>query len=406
MDATAPEISWLEERTSRWDDLVAIGQLRTDRVTPELAMKTVAFSSPVRVLAETASCLPLHLYRKDENGEGVRAKDHPLYKVLAVRPNSWQTRGEWVEQIMYHCAYYGASYQLKKRGARGFVEELWPLEPKGMRVEQDPKTKAIVYVHTDEMGTTTRYTENQIMRIAAPCINGIQSKSLVELGADAISLARSLEQHASSFFQNNARPGLVLTTDQQLDAETRRRLREGWDDRHGGASNAGKTAVLSNGLKPETISATNQESQLSELWTQALLACCRVTRVSPIFVQELGRATWGNYGSEMVSFEKFTMAPWLRRIEGAIARDLLADDEDLYAEFMTEGLLKGDILTRYQAYQIGVSGGWLFPEEIRKKDNLGPMPEGAEPPEPKAETPPANEPPPEDDNEEPDDVTD
>jgi hypothetical protein len=123
---------------------------------------------------------------------------------------------------------------------------------------------------------------------------------------------------------------------------------------------------------------------------QALLAVCRIWKMPPHMVQELGRATWGNLASEMVSFEKFTIQPWLRRIEGAIERDIIGDDDDLYAEFLVEGLLRSDITTRYQAYEIAVRNGWMRPEEVRQKENLGPMPEGVEPQGPAA---PAAEPP-------------
>jgi HK97 family phage portal protein len=122
----------------------------------------------------------------------------------------------------------------------------------------------------------------------------------------------------------------------------------------------------------------------------------------PHMVQELGRATWGNLASEMVSFEKFTIQPWLRRIEGAIERDIIGDDDDLYAEFLVEGLLRSDITTRYQAYEIAVRNGWMRPEEVRQKENLGPMPEGEEPEAPPspAAAPPAPEPGDESDDEE------
>jgi phage portal protein BeeE len=81
----------------------------------------------------------------------------------------------------------------------------------------------------------------------------------------------------------------------------------------------------------------------------------------------------------MVSFEKFTIAPWLRRIEGAIERDVLPEDGELYAEFLVEGLLRSDITTRYQAYEIAIRNKWLTPEEVRQKESLGPLPPGAEP---------------------------
>lgn len=45
----------------------------------------------------------------------------------------------------------------------------------------------------------------------------------------------------------------------------------------------------------------------------------------------------------------------------------------MYAEFLVEGLLRGDITTRYQAYEIAIRNGWMKPEEVRQKENLGPM---------------------------------
>ena len=53
---------------------------------------------------------------------------------------------------------------------------------------------------------------------------------------------------------------------------------------------------------------------------------------------------------------------------------MLPDDGSLYAEFLVEGLLRGDITTRYQAYEIAIRNKWMSPDEVRQKENLGPMP--------------------------------
>jgi len=196
----------------------------------------------------------------------------------------------------------------------------------------------------------------------------------IELGKDAIMLARSLEQHAARFFANNAMPGLVLHTDQALPREIREQLREQWDSRHSGAQRAGRTAVLSNGLKVETIGSSLEANQFAELRTQSILDVCRVFRMPPHLVQELGRATWGNIESEQISFVSGTIVPWLRRIEGSIERDLLTNPDELFAEFLVEGLLRGDTITRYQAYEIGLRNGWLTVGEVRRRENLNPLP--------------------------------
>jgi hypothetical protein len=40
-----------------------------------------------------------------------------------------------------------------------------------------------------------------------------------------------------------------------------------------------------------------------------------------------------------------------------------------------EGLLRGDITSRYAAYEVAIRNRWMTPEEVRMKENLGPMPE-------------------------------
>ena len=372
-ETAAPEIKWLETRLSRWDDLVAMAGSSGERVTPELAMKTGVWMACSRIVAETVASLPLHLYRRlpDDNQE--RAVDHPLYRLLNKRPNSWQTRYEFIEQALLHLGFWGNAYQLKVRGERGFIEELHPLDPAGMDRRTSPDEPYRYRV--PGTGQQVIYRPDQIMHMRWLSFDGINGDVPIELGKDAISLARSLEQYAATFYKNNAQPGIILHTDQALPREVREQLRDQWNNRHSGPGRAGQTAILSNGLKADTISATNQESQLAELWLQALLAVCRVWRMPPHMVQELGRATWGNLSSEMVSFEQFTIAPWLRRIEGAIERDILVDEDELYAEFLVEGLLRSDITTRFQAYEVAIRNGWMMPEEVRRKENLGPMPE-------------------------------
>jgi HK97 family phage portal protein len=394
--ATQPKINWLEERFSRWDELAEFASDRGERVTPELAMKTSAYMACARVVAETVASMPLHIYRRTSDTENERARNLPLYNVLARRPNRWQTRYEWVEQMCLHLGFYGSAYNLKVPGEFGSVSELHPLHPAGMKVEQ-ADDKSLTYLYRDpKNGRQVVYRDDQIMHVRWLSFDGVNGAVPVEIGKDAIGLARSLEQYASTFYRNNAQPGVLLHTDQALPREVREQLREQWESVHRGPSKAGRTAILSNGLKADTISATNQESQLAELWMQALLAVCRLWRMPPHMVQELGRATWGNLASEMVSFEKFTIAPWLRRIEGAIERDVLpAVGPEYYAEFLVEGLLRSDITTRYQAYEIALRNRWMTVDEVRQKENLGPLPpsEVQPQPQPVAETPPSQEPP-------------
>ncbi|MCP5415244.1 MAG: phage portal protein, partial [Chromatiaceae bacterium] len=67
------------------------------------------------------------------------------------------------------------------------------------------------------------------------------------------------------------------------------------------------------------------------------------------------------------------LRPWLVRIEQAMNAALLSEDgkRSHLIEHNAEGLLRGDIKTRYEAYRIGREWGWLSPNEIRSLENLG-----------------------------------
>jgi hypothetical protein len=48
----------------------------------------------------------------------------------------------------------------------------------------------------------------------------------------------------------------------------------------------------------------------------------------------------------------------------------------LFAEHLTAALLRGDLGSRYNAYSIGRTGGWLSVNDIRDMENMNPVADG------------------------------
>ena len=48
----------------------------------------------------------------------------------------------------------------------------------------------------------------------------------------------------------------------------------------------------------------------------------------------------------------------------------------MFCEILVDGLLRGDITSRYAAYNIGRNAGFLSPDDIREKENMNPLPDG------------------------------
>lgn len=92
-------------------------------------------------------------------------------------------------------------------------------------------------------------------------------------------------------------------------------------------------------------------------------------------IGELERATNNNIEHQGLQFVIYTLLAWIKRIEGAMMRDLLlpAERKNLYIEFNVSGLLRADQKSRYEAYALGRQWGWLSVNDIRRLENLPPV---------------------------------
>jgi HK97 family phage portal protein len=342
------------------------------RVDSVSALQSTVVLACVRVLAESIASLPLHVYRRREDGGKVVAREHPLYRILHTTPNSWQTSFEWREQQMLHLGTYGQAFCEIVRDSRDIVSELVTLHPSRMRVER-LETGALRYLYQEETGGLTTYGQDQIMHIRWLSDDGVNGIVPVELARDAIGLARACEIHGASFFGNGARPGVVLATDNVLSAEAAESLRNNWERVHRGPDRAAKTAVLQGGLKPMEIGSSNQESQFLETRRFQIEEICRLYRVPPHLVGDLTRSSFSNIEQQSIDFVQHTLVPWLRRFETAFIRDLMFDTEEYFIEFDTRGLLRGDAAARGSYYSTLYNLGVASINEIRSWENLDPV---------------------------------
>jgi len=370
------KIMWLPGRESRhfgWDDGFAPHRNAAGvRVDANTALRSTVVLACARVLAEGVASLPLHLYRRAEDGSKAVAREHPLYRILHMAPNPWQTSFEFREQAMLHLCLHGNSYSEIRAGTSGAVSELWPLHPSRMKVERIENGR-LRYKYREQSGSETVYTQDQIMHIRWLSDDGVNGMIPVELATDAIGLARACEIHGASFFGNGARPGVVLKTDNEMAAEAAERLRDNWERMHRGVNQSHRTAVLTGGLTPVELGGNNQEAQFLEARRFQVEECCRLYRVPPHMVGDLTRSSFSNIEQQSIDFVQHTLLPWLRRFESAITRDLIVDDLTYFAEFDTRGLLRGDAASRSSYYQTLWNLGVASINEIRGWENMNPI---------------------------------
>ena len=100
---------------------------------------------------------------------------------------------------------------------------------------------------------------------------------------------------------------------------------------------------------------------------------CRWFGVAPVMIGRMEKSTaWGS-GLEQMNlwFLTYTLQPWLVRIEQVLNTTLFPDDE-YFCEFKLDGLLRGDVASRYQAYSLAIQNRIMNPNEVRALENLNP----------------------------------
>jgi HK97 family phage portal protein len=153
-----------------------------------------------------------------------------------------------------------------------------------------------------------------------------------------------------------------------------KRLQESWDASHQGLSNAHRVKILEEGMDVTTVGVPPEEAQFLETRKFQVNEIARWFRIPPHMVGDLEHASFSNIEEQGLEFVIYTLMPWLVRHEQAISRDLLTESErqTFFVKYLVNGLLRGNILTRYQAYGAGIQGGFLSPNEVRIFEDMNP----------------------------------
>jgi HK97 family phage portal protein len=187
-------------------------------------------------------------------------------------------------------------------------------------------------------------------------------------------LTAAAEYYGTRFFDNDATPGGVIEVPANLpDSEVERMARK-WKNKHQGLDRTGEPGFLFGGSKWQSVTLQNDHAQFLETRQFQTTEIARIFRVPPHKIADLARATFSNIEHQNIEAVTDCIRPWCVRIEVA-ASPLMPGDA--YLRFNLNGLLRGDTLSRYASYNMGINAGWLKPDEPRAWEDLDPMPDGA-----------------------------
>lgn len=349
-------------------------------VNERSAMQMTAVYSCVRILSEAIAGLPLHLYMYTEDGNKVKAVEHPLYRLLHDEPNPEMSSFVFRETLMTHLLLWGNAYAQIIRNGKGEVIGLYPLMPNKMTVDRDTSGKLYYsYQRSNEEAIQSKDSKvilkpSDVLHIPGLGFDGLVGYSPIAMAKNAIGMAIACEEYGAKFFSNGAAPGGVLEHPGTI--KDPQRIRDSWQSTFGGSGNANKIAVLEEGMKFTPIGIAPEQAQFLETRKFQIDEIARIFRVPPHMVGDLDKSSFSNIEQQSLEFVKYTLDPWVVRWEQSIARSLLTPEEKktYFAKFNLDGLLRGDYQSRMQGYAIGRQNGWMSANDIRELENLDRIP--------------------------------
>lgn len=360
-----------------------------EMVTPASSMRATAVYRSVDLISRLVAQLPLGMYQSTAGGARERAPDHPLDEVLRRRPNDVQTSFDWRSMMQAHLCLRGNAFSEIVWSGRGTVEKLLPLDPDRVRVVvigrdrlrydiMGGSSAAGFGVTQETVQPSRRLSQDQVLHLRGLSLDGWMGLSPIMACRLAVGMSLAGERYGAEFFGNNAQPSGLLSTPQTLNETTVKEIKEAWSKSVGRGGRRQGTAVLGGGTEFKAIGMSNEDAQFLETRGFQVAEIARIFGVPPHLLFHLEKVTsWGTGIEEQtIAFLVYTLQAWLVQWSQAISRDLITEPDRYYAAFSEQALLRATAEKRAQFYKDMFAVGGLSPDDIRRFEDLPPIPDG------------------------------
>ena len=343
--------------------------LSASAVTPTTAQGVSAVYACVQAISETVASLPLILFQRSGDDRS-RATAHQLYRVLHDQFNPELTALEGREYLQACVLLRGNAYARIEWDMAGQVIALWPVNPDSMQVRRTPT--GLIYEYSKD-GTLHRLLAHEVLHLRHRLgDDGILGVSPIAAARGVVELAQAEADHGVNTFRNGAKLLGVLKFPGKLKPEQSKAIASSWSSQHGGGANAGRTAILEEGVDFQPVSMTLEDSEWIAARQFSVEEVARLFRVPPTVIGDLRHGNYSNSVEMARQFVTQTLRRHLVMWEQAIAAKLLTDAgrRAYFAQHAVEGLLRGDSANRAAFYSAGIAAGWMLPSEARRLEDM------------------------------------
>jgi len=343
-------------------------------VNSKTALKHTTVYTCNQAIADPLAAVTLSIMERDRYDKK-KAYTHPLFQLLRNSPNPYNTSFEWRQMIVTDVNMRGNHYSQIVRNGLGQIVGLYPLIADNMEVKLRTNGK-LAYIYKTTEGKQVALKQEEVLHIKGlPDQSGLVGLNPIEYNRNAIKLSRTTEQFGINFFENGANGSGVLEHPQTLSEEAYERLRSSFEEKYQGLTNSGKPIILEEGLKYTRLSLSNEDSQFLDTRKFQKSEIAALFKVPPYMLGDMEKSTFNNMEQMATNFVMNTLMPWAVKIEQAMWKALLTEDEKerYFFRFNLNTLMRGDFKTRTEGYRTMINSGIMTPNEARALEDMNSM---------------------------------
>ena len=343
-------------------------------VTKESSLSFSAVYACVRLISESIASLPINVFMEEIDGDRISLRNHPVYKLLAKKPNNYMTSYTFKEIILTNLLLEGNAYFYIVRDNAARPIELICIQPELVEVY---KHEGNLYYKVKEQDSTI--FQDDMLHFVGLSFDGLKGKSVLKAQNATIGTSIAANATAGSVLGNTTQIGGIIKHPGKLSAEAIERLRSSWNNSYQGVFSAGKTAILEEGMTFEPSKISAQDKQLLESRRFQIEEIARIFKCPLSLIGHLERAA--NYSSIealSIDFVRYTLTPYIVNIEQEFDRKLFRENEqdDHYVKIQVEGLMRGDSNARANFYKQMIDMGVMSINEVRQLENMNRIEDG------------------------------
>jgi HK97 family phage portal protein len=215
--------------------------------------------------------------------------------------------------------------------------------------------------------------EEDVFHLRDIGFNMLMGLSRISIARDSFGVAMGLEQQAARFMNNGARPSGVLQTPKLLSVDAAERLKAQWEQMKSGIQNAGKTAILEEGLEWKPMQLSSVDLQFM---AQREFAIGDIARWFDMPLYKLGvpgEMARIKFDDADQAYVNTTIMPDLDAWEQKFIQKFDLDKQGLVADFDERRLLRAAEATRINNQRLAIMSGIKTQNECRAENGYPAM---------------------------------